>query len=68
MNRPSRKVDFARCNPRIAPSVRRGARGVESDAGNVEIFLEAVELEKVGEFEHTDVTASRHGFPFADSA
>ena len=50
----------------IADSVRAlwggSGRGVESDLANVEVFFEAVELEKVGEFERADVTASGTDF------
>ena len=32
-------------------------RGLETDAADVEIFLEAIELQEVGEFESTDISA-----------
>jgi len=37
-------------------------RGVQSDLANVEVLFEAVELEKVGEFERADVTATGTDF------
>ena len=36
--------------------------GVESDLADVEVFFEAIELEKVGEFERADVTATGTDF------
>jgi hypothetical protein len=35
---------------------RRG-RGLETDAADVKIFLEAIELQEVGEFESADISA-----------
>jgi hypothetical protein len=35
---------------------RRG-RGFETDAADVKIFLEAIELQEVGEFESADISA-----------
>jgi cellobiose-specific phosphotransferase system component IIA len=35
---------------------------VESDLADVEVFFEAIELEKVGEFERADVTATGTDF------
>jgi len=32
-------------------------RGLETDAADVEIFLEAIELQEVGEFESADISA-----------
>jgi hypothetical protein len=49
-------VDFGfRCwlNSRIGTS----ACGLETDAADVEIFLEAIELQEVGEFECADISA-----------
>ena len=47
---------------RVRASVRGSGRGVESNLANVEVFFEAVELEKVGEFECADVTATGTDF------
>jgi hypothetical protein len=35
---------------------RRG-RGPETDAADVEIFLESIELEQIGEFQCADISA-----------
>ena len=41
---------------------RGGARNAKSDLADVEVLFEAVELEKVGEFERADVTATGTDF------
>ena len=47
---------------------RIGTRGwrLKTDAADVEIFLEAIELEEVGEFQCADISALSTGFPFGD--
>ena len=47
---------------RVRASVRGSGRGVESDLANVEVFFEAIELEKVEEFECADITATGTDF------
>jgi hypothetical protein len=39
---------------------------LETNAADIEIFLEAIELEEVGEFQSADISAALHGFPFSE--
>ena len=47
---------------------RIGTRGwrLETDAADIEVFLEAIELEEVGEFQCADIFGAEPGFPFGD--
>ena len=46
-----------RVGDRLGYRIRAEGCGLKTDAANVEIFLEAIELEEVGEFECADISA-----------
>ena len=47
---------------RLDSRIWTGYCGLETDAADVEIFLEAIELEEVGEFQCADISALRPDF------
>jgi len=49
-------VDF-RFRLLLDSGLRRRSRGPETDAADVEIFLESIELEQIGEFQCADISA-----------
>jgi hypothetical protein len=58
-------VDFRIKRWLESPIGMRGC-GLETNVADMEISVEAIELQEVGEFQCANIVGTMHGFPFED--